>query len=188
MESLICTFIHNYVNNTSNNLCVPRIIKTIHLSWNGLPLMEYFLVRRHDMWWLQIMVSNNSNFGHFTFLSDYLMRCLFTVLSFRFRLFIENVNVIKYLKHKADHFIRKNLWSVHTLSNIIRLNYQWQQMLIYWRPLVRTLLGNSLHKSVGVMNYSITPHGYKKYPLLEMWTTSGQCLFNFLLFLHFSAS
>ena len=118
MESLICTFIHNY-NNTSNgnNLCVPRIIKTIHLSWNGLPLMEYFLVRRHDMWWLQIMVSNNSNFGHFTFLSDYLMRCLFTVLSFRFRLCIEDVNVIKYLKHKADHFIRKNLWSVNTLSN-----------------------------------------------------------------------
>ena len=115
MESLICTFIHDDTSN--NDLCVPRIIKTIHLRWNVLPLMEYFLVRRHDMWWLQIMVSNNSNFGHFTFLSDYLMRCLFTVLSFRFRLCIENVNVIRYLKHKADHFIRKHLWSVHTLSN-----------------------------------------------------------------------
>ena len=127
MESLICTFMHN---NTSNNLCVPRIIKTIHLSWNGLPLMEFFLVRRHDMWWLQIMVSNNSNFGHFTFLSDYLMRCLFTVSSFRFRLFIENVNVIKYLKHKAHHFIRKNLWSVHTLSNIYR--FFLSCVIIYW--------------------------------------------------------
>ena len=90
---------------------------------NYTPKLEWFtfdgvfLVRRHDMWWLQIMVSNNSNFGHFTFLSDYLMRCLFTVLSFRFRLCIEDVNVIRYLKHKADHFIRKNLWSVNTLSN-----------------------------------------------------------------------
>ena len=80
---------------------------------NYTPKLEWFtfdgvfLVRRHDMWWLQIMVSNNSNFGHFTFLSDYLMRCLFTVLSFRFRLFIENVNVIKYSKHNAEHLTGK---------------------------------------------------------------------------------